>query len=312
MLLEMASGNFFYRLERTDKNDNLESISISLNMLAEEIQGILLHQGYANSNNLMVEIIQMSFILDDKGYIDMVTQQSCNILSLSHSELIGLPITSILDNPSKMTWEAIYRLQKDNIFFSSSAMLTFKTQGSLAIPKACYITTFTDKNKAQTKTLVSAIHHASNDTMMDQELKTHIQGLSKTQSLSTKTLPKAETKQKPKLSFDDIRKIRKGHETILNNLEKDLPSLKEFALQLGTNEFKLKYGFRELYGTSVFKFLLDERLRKSKMMIQYSDQALKTIAHKTGFKSMPHFSRAFKKRFGYAPSELRKKLSKTD
>lgn len=87
----------------------------------------------------------------------------------------------------------------------------------------------------------------------------------------------------------------------------DFPSLKDFALQLGTNEFKLKYGFKELYGTTVHRFLMEERLRKSKMMIQFTDQSLKSIAHTTGFKSISHFSRTFKKRYEYAPSELRKK-----
>ena len=114
------------------------------------------------------------------------------------------------------------------------------------------------------------------------------------------------------MSFEDIRKIREGHDIIINNLEMDFPSLKDFALQLGTNEFKLKYGFKELYGTSVYRFLKEERMRKSKMMIQYSGQSLKTSAQMTGFKSMAHFSRTFKKRYGYTPSELRKKALNGD
>ena len=103
-----------------------------------------------------------------------------------------------------------------------------------------------------------------------------------------------------------MRKIREGRDLIMNNLENELPSLKEFAHQLGTNEFKLKYGFKQLYGTSVYRFLLQERLRKSKMLIQHTDHSIKTIAYQTGFKSIPHFSRVFKKTFGYTPTALRK------
>ena len=114
-------------------------------------------------------------------------------------------------------------------------------------------------------------------------------------------------KQKIRLTFEDIHKIREGHNIIINNLEKDFPSLKDFALQLGTNEFKLKYGFKELYGTTVHRFLMEERLRKSIMMIQFSGQSIKAIAQMTGFKSISHFSRSFKKRFDYTPSDLRKK-----
>ncbi|MGC1632894.1 MAG: AraC family transcriptional regulator, partial [Gelidibacter sp.] len=84
------------------------------------------------------------------------------------------------------------------------------------------------------------------------------------------------------------------------------PSQKDFALQLGTNEFKLKYGFKELYGTTMHKFIIQERLRNAQVMIQYTDLPFKAIAHKSGFKSQSHFSRLFKARFGYTPKDLRK------
>ena len=99
--------------------------------------------------------------------------------------------------------------------------------------------------------------------------------------------------------------IRDVHDMILNNLDRDLPQLKDLALQMGTNEYKLKYGFKQLYGTTVFRFLTHERLRKTKTLIQHSDLSLKEIAHMTGFKSAAHFSRAFKDKYGLSPSELR-------
>jgi AraC-like DNA-binding protein len=99
--------------------------------------------------------------------------------------------------------------------------------------------------------------------------------------------------------------IRKVHDMIINDVKKDLPKLKDLALQMGTNEFKLKYGFKQLYGTTIFKFLVQERLRKAKTLIQYTSLSIKTIAHMTGFKSIPHFSRAFKEKYGKSPSDLR-------
>ena len=98
-----------------------------------------------------------------------------------------------------------------------------------------------------------------------------------------------------------------AHDMILTNLEDDFPSLKEFALELGTNEFKLKYGFKELYGTTVHKFLIQERLRKAMMMVRYSDRPFKSIAEMTGFKSLAHFSRSFKQTYSLSPSDMRKK-----
>ena len=37
LLLEMGTGKFFYRLERSGKNDNVEALVSVINMMAEEI-----------------------------------------------------------------------------------------------------------------------------------------------------------------------------------------------------------------------------------------------------------------------------------
>lgn len=312
MLLEMASGNFFYRLERSSKNDNLESISISLNMLAEEIQEAMLHQGYANSNSTIVAIIQMSFVIDEDGLIEMANQQACNILSVLHTDIIGKPLDVFLEEMSKTIWNNTWNVIKQKEFHDMSLELKFKTKSSMVIPKICYITTFKGKNSDQSKTLITVIHHSKSQDNLENDLKQRVIQFSSNQNQLSENAQINPQKPKIRLSFEDIRKISQGRDIIINNLENELPSLKDFALQLGTNEFKLKYGFKELYGTTVHRFLMEERLRKSKMMIQFTDQSLKSIAHMTGFKSISHFSRTFKKRYEYAPSELRKKSLNQD
>ena len=312
MLLEMASGNFFYRLERSANNDNIEALTVSLNMLAEEIQGILLHQGYANINDNILDIVQMSFILDSNGHIEATNRQTSNILSILHKDLIGKPFGHILNERSKLKWETTLKSITQKEDFDTSIELEFKTKGNLLLPKVCYISSFEYINNQPKKIMVSIIHHTTSHKELEKSLKARVVEHNKEQS---KDKEEQQTDTKPskiRLSFDDIRKLRKGHDIIINNLDKDLPSLKEFALQLGTNEFKLKYGFKELYGMPVHRYLMQERLRKSNMLIQHTDKSLKSIAHMTGFKSMPHFSRAFKKHFGYTPSELRKENINSD
>lgn len=302
MLLEMASGNFFYRLERSAKNDNLESIGISLNMLAEEIQETLLHEGYVNSNNPIVEIIQMSFILDSEGCIEMVNQQVCNILSVVYTDIIGHSFEDFLENHSKKAWKNKWSVLKQKDVQDLSLELKFISKGELIIPKTCYITTFKEEGSNGGKTLISVVHHFKRQNHLEQ----HVLEASKTKKQPFHGESPNTKKSKPRLSFEDIEKIRNGRDIIINNLEMDFPSLKAFALQLGTNEFKLKYGFKELYGTSVFNFIKQERMRKSKMMLQYSTQSVKSIAQLTGFKSISHFSRTFKLYYGCSPSSLRK------
>lgn len=308
MLLEMASGNFFFRIQRSSEKGDIEALIVTLNMLAEEIQETIVHQGYANTHQTILDIVQMSFILDAKETVLMVNQQTCNILSRLHDDIVGSNFKNLLTNHSVAKWSVIWKQLKKKEIFDTSIELQFKSKGDLIIPKIAYISTFCDNVNKSNKTLITVIHHSSFRNQLDENLKQRVIRDDKGNSKNTEK----SNKPKIRLSFEDIRKIREGHDIIINNLESDFPSLKDFALQIGTNEFKLKYGFKELYGTTVHRFLMQERLRNAQMMIQYSDVSLKSIAYKVGFKSMPHFSRSFKKRYGYSPSALRKNSISND
>tara|TARA_R110002050_G_scaffold24083_3_gene64253 strand:+ start:6104 stop:7060 length:957 start_codon:yes stop_codon:yes gene_type:complete len=298
MLLEMANGNFFHRLERSGKEDDIEAVETCLNMLAEEIQESLTHQSYANSKGVMKHIVQMCFLLDDQGIIQMINQNAYKMLSYLHKNIINKPFISILTKNSKSKWSNVWNDMVEKDFFDTSLELTFKTSEKLLLPSNCYITAYKDNSDKGRKILVTVVLHSKVQQEIEKELKLSVM------AFESDDEPVNETK--PNLTFEDIKKIRAGYESIINNPEKDFPSLKDFALLLGTNEFKLKYGFKELYGTSVHQFLINERLRKAKMLVQYSDLSLKSIAHKTGFKSISHFSRSFKKRYEYNAKTLRR------
>lgn len=312
MLLEMGSGDFFYRVERSVKNDNIEALVMALNMMAEEFEAAMVHQGYVNANQTIRHIVLMSFILDSRGYIEMVNQQTCTILSYLCEDIIGNPLEDFLDETSLKKWRSSFKILQRKEFYDTSVELTFKTKQGLLVPSACYISTYLKYNGAKGKTLLTVVKHSKNHLESELDLKKDFVQFKNGPDEQLNKASKQPTKQKVRLSYDDIRKLREARDLLINNLEKDFPSIKEFALQIGTNTFKLKYGFKELYGTSVYRFLKNERLRKAKMLIQYGDRPFKSIAHMTGFKSVPHFSRTFKKQFGYTPTELRKRSSSDD
>ncbi|WP_299671973.1 AraC family transcriptional regulator [uncultured Polaribacter sp.] len=302
MLLELASGNPFYRLKRTGKDNSIEGLVVIINMLAEEMQQLLIHQGYINSKGKIKHMVQMNFILDHHGIIQMINQKTAAILATLNAPIINKRFENLLTDESKARWQKTWKIIQQKDFTDTSLELTFKAQQKLLVPSYCHVTDFSDKETV----LVTVIHYYNTQDKLESDVKESIvQFISKQEVRLKKAIYKPK-KHTIRLSEKDIEKIRKGHDMIVNHLEKELPSLKDFALQLGTNEFKLKYGFKELYGISVFRFLVRERLRKSKTLIQYTNLSLKSIAHMVGFKSSPHFSKAFKKQYGYAPSLLRK------
>lgn len=83
------------------------------------------------------------------------------------------------------------------------------------------------------------------------------------------------------------------------------PSLPELARVAGLNEFKLKAGFKELFGQTVFGYLSDYRLADAKAQLLERRKTASELAFELGYSSVQHFSTAFKKKFGVSPTQLR-------
>lgn len=82
-------------------------------------------------------------------------------------------------------------------------------------------------------------------------------------------------------------------------------SLHEVAMALGISPRHLTRVFAK-YGISPMKWLWDHRLDKAKRLLKENPTlSITEIALNTGFNDSSHFSRAFSKRFGMAPSKLR-------
>jgi AraC family transcriptional activator of pyochelin receptor len=79
------------------------------------------------------------------------------------------------------------------------------------------------------------------------------------------------------------------------------PSLAELARIAGINEFKLKHGFKEMFNTTVFGYLAEQRLELAKHDILEGKKTASEIAFELGYASPQHFSTAFKKKFGVSP-----------
>lgn len=82
-------------------------------------------------------------------------------------------------------------------------------------------------------------------------------------------------------------------------------SLLELSHQVGLNDFKLKKGFKEIFGTTVFGYLNDLKMDRAKELLLSQDIPVGEIARITGFKNQTHFTVAFKKKFGILPKSLR-------
>jgi len=100
----------------------------------------------------------------------------------------------------------------------------------------------------------------------------------------------------------DKERIIYAREYLVQHLDMP-PSLTELAKAAGINEYKLKKGFKETFGNTVFGYLADTRLELAKTDLLERKKSASEIAFELGYSSVQHFSTAFKKKFGVSPTK---------
>ena len=100
----------------------------------------------------------------------------------------------------------------------------------------------------------------------------------------------------------NIRKIRKAKEIILNQMTEP-PTLQELSTTIGLNIKKLKEGFKQIYGETVYGYLLDHKMNEARSMLNSKQYNINEISLKLGYSTSSHFISAFKKKFGTTPKK---------
>lgn len=107
---------------------------------------------------------------------------------------------------------------------------------------------------------------------------------------------------------ENVRKIRKAKDIILERMS-DPPSLENLATEIGLSLKKLKEGFKQLYGDTVFAYLLDHKMEEARRMLDSQKFNVNEVGLKLGYSTASHFIAAFKKKYGTTPKKYLGSLS---
>ena len=107
---------------------------------------------------------------------------------------------------------------------------------------------------------------------------------------------------------DNVRKIRLAKEIILKNMSEP-PSLQELSEEIGLSLNKLKEGFKQLYGDTVFGYLLDHKMEEARRMLASTNYNVNEVGLRIGYSTSSHFITAFKKKYGTTPKKYLMSLS---
>lgn len=131
-----------------------------------------------------------------------------------------------------------------------------------------------------------------------------------THSLARLVPPEAETLKPFTLRPQDIERVHYARELVAGNLQ-DPPKLLELARSVGLPHPKLNFGFREIYGTTIFDYLRQTRLNKARELLNEGRMNVTEVAYAVGYSSLSYFAKSFKHHHGTAPGTyLRKVLRK--
>ena len=111
----------------------------------------------------------------------------------------------------------------------------------------------------------------------------------------------------PSLPAYETEALEKARELLADNLISP-PSLSGLARTVGLNEFKLKTGFRKLYGETAFGYLRRLRLERAYDYLSAGELNVSETAAMVGYGNAAAFTAAFKKNFGISPVECRRRF----
>ncbi len=101
---------------------------------------------------------------------------------------------------------------------------------------------------------------------------------------------------------ENVRKIRNAKKIVLERMTNP-PSLQELADEIGLSLKKLKEGFKQLYGSAVYQFVLDHKMNHAQQLLSSGSYNVNEVALQLGYSNSSHFIDAFKKKFGTTPKK---------
>ncbi|MCG8552099.1 MAG: AraC family transcriptional regulator [Desulfobacterales bacterium] len=107
------------------------------------------------------------------------------------------------------------------------------------------------------------------------------------------------------LSASDVERIHAAHDLLLSEF-RDPPTISTLARICGINEFKLKKGFKQTFGMTIFGFIKQQKMKTAWDLIKDDGISVTRAASEVGYTNVSHFINAFRRRFSINPGQLKR------
>ena len=107
---------------------------------------------------------------------------------------------------------------------------------------------------------------------------------------------------------DNVKRIRQAKEIMISRMAEP-PTLRQLSEEIRLPIKKLKEGFKQVYGDSVYSFLFDYKMDYARKMLETNKYNVNEVGLKIGYSTASHFIAAFKKKYGTTPKKYLMSLS---
>jgi len=106
----------------------------------------------------------------------------------------------------------------------------------------------------------------------------------------------------------NVIKIREAKDIIISRMVEP-PTLQELSEEIGLSLKKLKEGFKQIYGDSVYSFLFEYKMEVARKLLESGNYNVSEVGLKVGYSTASHFITAFKKKYRTTPKKYIMSLS---
>lgn len=107
------------------------------------------------------------------------------------------------------------------------------------------------------------------------------------------------------LSKEDLFALNRAKEVLDKTFVHPL-TISQLSKRVYLNEYKLKTGFKQCFGQTIYGYILEKRMELARLLIEQQRFRISDIAGMVGYANTSHFISAFNKKYGATPGEFTK------
>ncbi len=106
---------------------------------------------------------------------------------------------------------------------------------------------------------------------------------------------------------ENVERIRTARNILTEEL-RDPPNIRDLARRIGMNETHLKTGFKRVYGSPIYTWVVGQRMGRAMAMLETGRYNVNEVAEAVGYANVSQFIAAFRKRHGITPGKVAQRV----